>query len=428
MANVRKVKCRGDKAGNISDFSDLKNTANAKLLKQKLIENLSKENLTLTQDVNTINAQVGTRRQKRILKEIKPLRNNGPTKSDYPIRKPANLKELNKENKSQKQIKVNITQPEIQDIHARAQIYINKIQPDATLIIKKDPALMDDAKDSPQYDCEDYLIVTEESHKWRKEFEIREKMPIGMVLLRPQVKMNILVALMISQSPDKMLMPHHVYTAIQNRFPYFLYMPPTDEKNWKGSIRHTLYQKWFSKVVFPSYWTTGDLRGHYYTLNIQTPPDLWNLSAPTIKTACMPAVCKEEDAFFGFETEKTPKKALKSDTLWGSQRDMANTSSPDCTSHFSSDQNNETVANPTISDLAEGQMESSDNWNVETLSAQEWYLDGANDQCDSNIFPHSDKADTIWQLFPIETNLEETFPSAIETEFVYEQTATLTTL
>lgn len=100
-------------------------------------------------------------------------------------------------------------------------------------------------------------------------------LPKGTQLLKPANKLVELVAQAINDSPNGLLQVHQIYSALQNKYPYFRFMDKMAINSWRSSIRHALYQKWFRKIHFKT--ESINRKGCYWAINWQYSPKTWTL-------------------------------------------------------------------------------------------------------------------------------------------------------
>ncbi|XP_064603123.1 uncharacterized protein LOC135468675 [Liolophura sinensis] len=102
-----------------------------------------------------------------------------------------------------------------------------------------------------------------------------QMLPEGTRLIKPPNKLVELVAQVLDSSPDGLLQVQHIYTVLQNKYPYFRYMDKSSINSWRSSIRHALYQKWFKKVRFQT--DAINSKGCFWAINRKYNPKEWTM-------------------------------------------------------------------------------------------------------------------------------------------------------
>lgn len=103
-------------------------------------------------------------------------------------------------------------------------------------------------------------------------------LPPGTVVRKPSEKLVQLIAQAIYDSPCKLLRVSHVYVALQKRYPYFMYLEKKALNSWKSSVRHALFQKWFTKLRPKSTaFQSGREKSCFWGLNFNNRPREWSM-------------------------------------------------------------------------------------------------------------------------------------------------------
>ncbi|XP_064479473.1 uncharacterized protein LOC135392679 isoform X2 [Ornithodoros turicata] len=178
-----------------------------------------------------------------------------------------------------------ITEERESDILERAHDYVTSIKPDPSTVVFHGTSGPLGAPTSHQrrsargtthrrkrqsYSNVDQYVVTA-SH-WDK-----CGLPPGTTVLRPVEKLVQLVAQAIYSSPHGLLRVHHIYMALQKKYPYFTFLQKKALSSWKSSIRHALFQKWFIKFRIASNLNCGKTRCFYWGLNYNSHPKEWTM-------------------------------------------------------------------------------------------------------------------------------------------------------
>ncbi|XP_077554145.1 uncharacterized protein LOC144169024 [Haemaphysalis longicornis] len=100
----------------------------------------------------------------------------------------------------------------------------------------------------------------------------------GTVVKKPAEKLVQLIAQAIHESPCQVLRVSHVYMALQMRYPYFMYLEKKALNSWKSSVRHALFQKWFTKLrPPPAVFHSGREKSCFWGLNYSNKPREWRM-------------------------------------------------------------------------------------------------------------------------------------------------------
>ncbi|XP_067124694.1 uncharacterized protein [Centruroides vittatus] len=179
------------------------------------------------------------------------------------------------------EVNIEINEKDEKSLFMKNEIYIKNILPDPQFYIFKPNQLaqqtyqsVDDGKkyngkkNRLRYNATCYVCRLNQENQ-----TINCLLPEGTKLIKPKKKLVALVADVLYNSPEGILPVQQIYSALQKRYPYFLFMNKNAVNSWKSSVRHAIFQKWFFKMKI----CNGNYKQKcsYWALNTACTPKEW---------------------------------------------------------------------------------------------------------------------------------------------------------